>query len=354
MCNIPAKKKGYLYLCVSVIIIFVTINEIFNVKDDKMEKEEDSDYFHSLRLRSERLKHSCSHLSSNGKSLIANTKYLSTNLYWFGKEDIVYCPVFKSASSTWIENFIQLCSANKSILSRAKQRHRGNLIEQLKYIGAIQPTEKIWYTYLDEHRLPQNLIGFMVVRHPFERLVSAYRDKLERMNLFYYEKYGKKIVYRFRDMAVKTLGEDFFSKSNSYGTLLNVSQDDRPNASLPSFWEFVQSVIIKLNMDEHWKPIYEHCSVCHPIQLHVHPYILKFENLKEEGPAFLRYFGWEHKINKSTKLNVNNYSDMSSAEITQLYFSILSKDEIRKLYSVYEYDFLLFDYTFKIGDLSVP
>ena len=39
----------------------------------------------------------------------------------------------------------------------------------------------------------------MVVRHPFERLVSAYRDKLENGNkLWYYETRGEKMVKKYR------------------------------------------------------------------------------------------------------------------------------------------------------------
>ena len=59
-------------------------------------------------------------------------------------------------------------------------------------------------------------IGFIVVRHPFERLVSAYRDKLERTHTplprldYYYKKYGQKIVEKYRKRALQKLGDDFF------------------------------------------------------------------------------------------------------------------------------------------------
>ena len=208
----------------------------------------------------------------------------------------------------------------------------------------------MWYDYVT-YNITQNLTEFIIVRHPFERLVSAYRDKLERMNLFYYNKYGRKIVQRFREKAIQTLGKDYFNKSNNYGTLLKA--DDR-HGNMPSFWEFVQAVMIKLNMDEHWIPMHVHCFVCHPTQLKLHPYILKFENLSEEGPAFVNHMGWEGKINGSLQLNVNRSPEMSSQEITQLYFSVLSEDEIFKLYNVYKYDFILFDYKFDIGSISLP
>ena len=47
-----------------------------------------------------------------------------------------------------------------------------------------------------------SLFRFMVVRHPFERLLSAYRDKLEDLSRdieardgYYFTMYGKQVQY---------------------------------------------------------------------------------------------------------------------------------------------------------------
>ena len=40
---------------------------------------------------------------------------------------------------------------------------------------------------------------FLVVRHPFERLLSCYRDKFEKANKeYYYDTYGRKMIRMFR------------------------------------------------------------------------------------------------------------------------------------------------------------
>jgi hypothetical protein len=58
--------------------------------------------------------------------------------------------------------------------------------------------------------------SFIVVRHPFERLVSAYRDKIERTHAknylldFYYKAYGRKIVAQFRKRSLQKFGDQFF------------------------------------------------------------------------------------------------------------------------------------------------
>ena len=322
----------------------------YTVLNREMVVEENKDFLLAMKSRFEHVKSTCSHTSSVSKAYKLSAAVTASHSYYCSNMNVIYCPTFKSASSTWIENLIHICGENTSIVDVAKQRHRGNLIEQLKYVGAIEPPDKLW----SGSQGSQNITTFMVVRHPFERLVSAYRDKLERMDMYYYETYGKKIVHRFRERALKILGEDYFSKSNNYGTLLNISPADRPNANLPSFWEFVQSVIIGLNMDEHWMPMYKYCSVCNLNDFSNDPYILKFESLDVEETAFLEYMGWDDIFSKTNKLNVNKFGNLSSEEVTQLYFSILSQEDIIKLFRVYKKDFLLFQYTFSIGNLTLP
>ena len=54
------------------------------------------------------------------------------------------------------------------------------------------------------------------------------------------------------------------------------------------------------------------------------------------------------------KFDSNHPGDIPGEQLTQIYFSVLSHSQILKLYTVYESDFLLFNYTFKIGDLHLP
>ena len=347
------KKCLFLVIIIMPLVWLIAFCYRYTVVNHKVVVEENKDFLLVMKSRFEHVRSTCSHTSSVSKAYKLSAAVTASHSYWCSNMHLIYCPTFKSASSTWIENLIHICGKNESIVGRAKQRHRGNLIEQLKYVGAIEPPENLWSNYTGSQR-SENITTFMVVRHPFERLVSAYRDKLERMDMYYYETYGKKIVYRFRERAWRTLGADFFSPSNNYGTLLKISTADRPNANLPSFWEFAQSVIIGLNMDEHWIPIYKYCSVCNLNQFSNNPYILKFESLDVEESAFVEYMGWEDIVNKTNKLNVNKFGDMSSEEITQLYFSVLSQEDIMKLFHVYKNDFLLFQYKFKIGNLTLP
>ena len=276
--------------------------------------------------------------------------------FWFPSEAIAYCPVFKSATSTWQNHLLEVVNFSEEVKSDVKSKHHQHR-DRLLHLGAVNPSITTWNDYISRLPVPNNFVGFIVVRHPFERLVSAFRDKLERNNLeepFYYNKFGKPFVKKYRKKAIEVLGEEYFSEANNYGTPIQVKDNRRPNSDLPSFWEFSQSVIDSYKIDDHWRPIVEHCSICNKLSLKAYNYILKFEELEKEEDMFLIHTGWNEKIKSRKKVNVNDHQGLSDEELTQIYFSGLSKKQIRALYSVYKMDFLLFNYSFKINELTFP
>lgn len=188
---------------------------------------------------------------------------------------------------------------------------------------------------------------FMAVRHPFDRLVSAFRDKIERSGGhdadYYYKLYGKSIVSQYRSKALKVLGPDFFNASNNFGAMFPVN--GYRNASYPCFYEFVQAVIDGfISMDEHWYPSFSYCSVCHPSVKSKLKYVLKFENLQTEVPKLLEQIGRIDLLENAT--NVNKPERISTMELRKKYFAQLSDSDVKKLKEIYKEDFLAFGYSF--------
>ena len=107
---------------------------------------------------------------------------------------------------------------------------------------------------LNKQFMPVSL-KFLVVRHPFERVMSAYVDKMEDYQRdlkyrggYYYAMYGADIVTKFRQKYLdKFPNNPLFMKKE------------------PSFVEFVEYLIETpvTKYDEHWKPQFILCPPCH-------------------------------------------------------------------------------------------
>ena len=57
---------------------------------------------------------------------------------------------------------------------------------------------------------------------------------------FYYHTYGKKMVEKYRKMALKKFGESFFEEKNNFGA--PVPPKGLRIKELPTFWEFIQFI----------------------------------------------------------------------------------------------------------------
>ncbi len=181
---------------------------------------------------------------------------------------------------------------------------------------------------------------FIVVRHPFARLVSAFRDKLEHFSGkgHYYDTYGSQIVRKYRERALKRFGQEFLSQTF----------DIERGKAMPTFWEFVQFVLdlkSPLQFDEHWQAISFFCQPCKVNFSH----IIKLESYSVEEQWFHKFLG----VNKALKpLYENRHRPGTSSQekITQDYFHQLSLEDVQRLYKLYEEDFLMFGYRFNFGN----
>lgn len=59
----------------------------------------------------------------------------------------------------------------------------------------------------DLYEAMENSISFLIVREPFERLLSAYRNKMEEGRNTYYKLLGDQIVKKFRVQKIVSLFE---------------------------------------------------------------------------------------------------------------------------------------------------
>ena len=167
-----------------------------------------------------------------------------------------------------------------------------------------------WKKYLRKNKI----LSFTFVRHPFERLVSAYKNKF-----------------------LQHKGIELFKKHDG-DTIL---QWYKNNHSFPAFIDLVlKGYNGKKVTNTHWNPITPTCRYC-DVEYDV---IGKMETFRED----LKYIVMKKNLQKVLPLEevslIRNSAKSISNETTKAYFSQISKEKIAKLYEYYNLDFELFAY----------
>lgn len=89
-------------------------------------------------------------------------------------------------------------------------------------------------------------------------------------------------------------------------------------------------------MDEHWQPITRLCSPC---SLHFN-FIVKMENFDNEIQLPLKNGGVT-----AIELGKSHITGTANRKLIEKYFKMLTLGEVKKLYTKYKRDFLLYGYT---------
>ena len=245
------------------------------------------------------------------------TKQVLNNIFVDDAHEVMGCFVAKVACSTW--KYIMINATGKvnnvkrgqiAIHSRPFMRTVG-----LHVLADYTPDEI-------EHRL-RNYYKFMLVRHPFDRLSSAYREKFGPKNTYYHEALGKGIIKKYRK---------------------NATQESLETGNDVKFGEFVKYLLDgnPPGYNDHWKRYYEVCDPCRVKYNH----IAKLETMGEDAGVILPTLG----LSSHTSLpewNVNLQAkkyDISSGKNLSYVFDGLPPEDVRQLLRIYDYDFRLFGY----------
>ncbi|XP_037080021.1 carbohydrate sulfotransferase 11-like isoform X2 [Pollicipes pollicipes] len=262
-----------------------------------------------MRLRAETMRQTC-----EGKPLY-RAPAISDNIFYDKTHALVWCPVYKAGSTNWLK---LLCRAHSLDRPWRRGPRRPCPIEVLRrHLGTIGRGWQVPPTV--RHR-------FLVVRHPLERLLSAYRNKLEGPDLhaFYREKVAR-MISRHRVGRVES------------------DRRVHPGQSPPplTFDEFLRSVAAKDVLDEHWKPYYALCTPCN-IEYDL---VGKFETLAEDQRYISEVVGLEEHAHLLLSDSANVHAAGPTGTYLQKYFSQVTRDELMRVYSVFKLDFVMFNYT---------
>jgi len=283
----------------------------------------------TLRARREQVRETC-------QKLKVQQRILYSRLRWAVPERLLYCPVFKAASTSWLMNYFKLSNSSSS-------PKEGNLHSKITNLFPPPATFKL------RKQIYSESVKFIIVRHPFERLVSAYRDKLAGFTRNDHYLQMRKVIIK------------------------NYRTDKSDRSSIPSFKESVDFVLDELKkmergssnlvIDGHFMPYTRRCIPC-AIDYDV---IIKFESLEDDSQYLIEECHLEKKLkvthenaaptgvrtaqgqkNKSKKVKSGKAEpDKSSSSSAQSlkYYQDIDPEKMQELYNHYLLDFEIFGYS---------
>ncbi|XP_072379231.1 carbohydrate sulfotransferase 11-like isoform X1 [Diabrotica undecimpunctata] len=221
---------------------------------------------------------------------------------------LLYCYVPKVACTNWKRVMMVLTGESNTtnpIKISASAAHLDNSTLKLSQLNLLEVKE-----CLRDYTL------FLVARHPFERLLSAYRNKFldnSPTNKYFKLRYGKHIIGKYRQ---------------------HPSKADLQTGANVTFREFIQYLIKEgVRTNEHWAPIYD---LCLPCTLN-YTFISHYETITDDSTTILRMVKAPNLVFPVTK-------SKRTKDNLRFYFQQLSIYEIEFLYKLYEADFKLFGY----------
>uniref|UniRef100_A0A667WLV6 Carbohydrate sulfotransferase n=1 Tax=Myripristis murdjan TaxID=586833 RepID=A0A667WLV6_9TELE len=225
------------------------------------------------------------------------------------KHGIIYCYIPKVACTNW-KRVISLNEKNTSLV-----------VPESATVCLIN--HDVGFVLWHQARL-KHYTKFLFVRDPFVRLISAYRDKFQRKNEYFYLHFARDMLRKYRNQPnpPKSVDEAFASDLR------------------PSFNNFIQYLLDprteeKEPFEPHWRQMHRLCHTC----LIEYDFVGHQESLQEDAEHLLRILKLQDVIKFPP-----SYDNMTSATWVSDWFRAVPLEARRKLYKLYEMDFKLFGY----------
>ncbi|XP_015123862.1 carbohydrate sulfotransferase 11 [Diachasma alloeum] len=267
-----------------------------------------------LMDRQERLQLNCEEVMRMASPELENLKPKDfRNILVDEAHELLYCYVPKVACTNW-----------KRVLMIATGKWPGSDPLEIPANLTHAPGTFLRLSNFSMPEIEQKLATYdalIAVRHPLERLLSAYRNKLETRDetssKYFQTRFGRKIVKRYRKNATRESlrkGDDV-----TFGEFVDFITDDNNGTT-----------------NEHWRPVSELCLPC----IVNYNLISKYETLVEDATEVLERIGTGY-ISFPSKPTGREPTEKKLED----YYSRLSFKQLRKLAEFYRIDLKLFDYS---------
>ncbi|XP_011668709.1 carbohydrate sulfotransferase 11 isoform X2 [Strongylocentrotus purpuratus] len=260
-----------------------------------------------------------------GSKLIVDDKY-----------KLVYCNVPKVACTSWKRVFLVLNGVMKhpDDLSQSQvNNHVGP--RKLKFLNSYNKSRRA--------EILESYTKFLVVRHPFHRILSAYQNKLwagstSNSSTAFQSKYGLHILKQYRPNTILN------NKSGSIERkVISITKAQKVNYDLrfDEFVKFLTNTTEKASFLEqnHWRAINQLCGPCQ-IDYDV---IGHFDSLVDDALYILRLVHADHVVEFPSSKG-SSPTNSSSNSLYESYYAEVPRTDLEKLYQKYRLDFELFGY----------
>uniref|UniRef100_A0A803K7K9 Carbohydrate sulfotransferase n=1 Tax=Xenopus tropicalis TaxID=8364 RepID=A0A803K7K9_XENTR len=266
--------------------------------------------------RTELLRNVCGNGSLRNLSHTGLSKFVLDRIFVSDKHRILFCQTPKVGNTQWKKVLIVLNGAFSSI-----EKIPENVVHDHEKNGLPRLSS---FSAQDVHERLNSYFKFFIVRDPFERLISAFKDKFvhnPRFEPWYKHDIAPAIIRKYRKDRRESRGGLQFQDFVRYL--------GDPNHRFLDL-QFGDHII-------HWITYVELCAPCE-INYNV---IGHHETLEDDAPYILREAGIDHLVSYPTiPPGITKYNKSK----VENYFSKVSKRDIRRLYTRFEGDFKLFGY----------
>jgi len=225
---------------------------------------------------------------------VSNPKRVNQSLMWDMDHKLVYCPLYKVASGTWTTNFLRLNKFNQDLpkWQRFSKLHGASESKARKMFPPPSVSKK------EQKKILKGSTKFLVVRHPFDRIISAYTGKIANpmAKPRFYRDVQKDIIKNYRK-------DKSASGPPSFEEYIRYLLDETDNIHSPQDWKVIDCV----------QAYYSVCAPCDVqydviLKLETHTadteYLIRRENLTELQEPFTM---WKHNSKAGNSIGDYDY-----------------------------------------------
>ena len=259
-------------------------------------------------MRQHRIRKYCNESKNNGKIFHQLPNRNHFNLVVSEKHKFIICYVPKTGASQWKNALLDILAV-RPVTPNPDISYSLFNYSIFKFLNA--------YPAKQRQEMLESYQTFFFVREPFERLLSAYRDKFVGKTTQYYAKMGREIVNNLHNSTGKGAGDH-----------------DRP--TFDEFTSYIDAIPDPSTLDMHWRPAHQ---TCYPCAIN-YDYVGNFETVKEDADYILK------KLHLDKMAEFPSFTGSNTSEKLHTHYSQIPLDRIIRLAEIYRADFDMFGYKY--------